>query len=77
MRKLLLPLVLAASLLPQAANAWWQQDWSYRKPVSVDTTPKGANIAEPLGRMPVLVRLHAGNFQFDGCLLYTSDAADE
>lgn len=66
MRKLLLPLVLAASLLPQAANAWWQQDWSYRKPVSVDTTPKGANIAEPLGRMPVLVRLHAGNFQFDG-----------
>ncbi|WP_020204384.1 DUF2341 domain-containing protein [Cupriavidus sp. WS] len=66
MRNLLLSLVLAGSLLPQAAQAWWQQDWSYRKPVSVDTTPKGANIAEPLGRMPVLVRLHAGNFQFDG-----------
>lgn len=66
MRKLLLSLALAASLLPQAAQAWWQQDWSYRKPVSVDTTPNGANIAEPLGRMPVLVRLHAGNFQFDG-----------
>ncbi|MDT6964268.1 DUF2341 domain-containing protein [Cupriavidus sp. SZY C1] len=66
MRKLLLSLALAAGLLPQAAQAWWQQEWSYRKPVSVDTTPNGANIAEPLGRVPVLVRLHAGNFQFDG-----------
>lgn len=66
MRKFLLSMALAATLMPQAAQAWWQPDWSYRKPVSVDTTPNGANIAEPLGRVPVLVRLHAGNFQFDG-----------
>ncbi|AOY97535.1 biopolymer transporter ExbB (plasmid) [Cupriavidus sp. USMAA2-4] len=59
-------LALAAAALPQSALAWWQQDWSYRKPMAVDTTPNGAGIAEPLGRMPVLVRLHAGNFQFDG-----------
>jgi len=65
MRKLLLSLAMLGACLPQVAQAWWQQDWSFRKPVSVDTTPKGANIAEPLGRMPVLVRLHAGNFQFD------------
>jgi len=66
MRKFLLSLAFAATVVPQAAQAWWQPEWSYRKPVSVDTTPNGANVAEPLGRVPVLVRLHAGNFQFDG-----------
>ncbi|HEY3598831.1 MAG TPA: DUF2341 domain-containing protein [Paraburkholderia sp.] len=53
-------------LLPGVANAWWQNDWSFRKSITVDTTPKGGNVAESAGRVPLLIRLHSGNFQFDG-----------
>ncbi|HEY4350082.1 MAG TPA: DUF2341 domain-containing protein, partial [Paraburkholderia sp.] len=52
--------------LPGVANAWWQNDWSFRKSIAIDTTPKGGNIAESAGRVPLLIRLHSGNFQFDG-----------
>ncbi|HSZ73860.1 MAG TPA: DUF2341 domain-containing protein [Rhizomicrobium sp.] len=60
---LVLPLLLLAAM-PTAANAWWQKDWSFRKHITIDTTPKGANIAQSAGRMPVLIRLHSGNFSF-------------
>lgn len=52
------------ALAPSQALAWWQTDWSYRKQLTIDTTPKGANIAEAAGRVPVLIRLHTGNFSF-------------
>lgn len=58
---LLLALLLLA---PTQALAWWQNDWSYRKQITIDTTPKGANISSPAGRIPVLIRLHTGNFSF-------------
>lgn len=54
------------ALLPTLAHAWWQDDWNYRKQISVDTTQTGAAITERVGRMPLLVRLHTGNFTFDG-----------
>lgn len=57
-------LLLFALLLPQPAAAWWQTDWSYRKEITIDTTAKGANIPDSLGRVPVLIRLHSGNFSF-------------
>jgi biopolymer transport protein ExbB len=59
----LLPVLLMA-FAPSAANAWWEKDWSFRKQITIDTTSKGANIAQTVGRMPVLVRLHSGNFSF-------------
>ncbi|MGQ5787994.1 hypothetical protein ACUNI0_11760 [Serratia sp. IR-2025] len=38
-RLLMLLLVCLSTLLtPLAAQAWWQEDWSYRKQISVDTT---------------------------------------
>src|SRR3546814_15281602 len=55
-------------LFPKPALAWWQEDWSYRKQISVDTTPQGANISGPIGRAVVLVRLHGGNFAFTDAL---------
>lgn len=60
--------MLAALLgaLPGIANAWWQNDWSYRKAITIDASPKGANLTESAGRVPLLIRLHSGNFQFDG-----------
>ncbi|MGD1019851.1 MAG: DUF2341 domain-containing protein [Verrucomicrobiia bacterium] len=58
-------LVLLA--LPMAqASAWWNQDWTLRKKVTLDTTATGMAISDPIGTTPVLIRLHAGNFQFDG-----------
>ena len=68
MRQRLLILILSClgALAPALAQAWWQEDWSYRKQITVDTTQEGAAITERVGRMPVLVRLHTGNFSFDG-----------
>jgi biopolymer transport protein ExbB len=57
-------LLALLALAPTQALAWWQTDWSYRKQITVDTTPKGANISQAAGRVPVLVRLHTGNFSF-------------
>ncbi len=65
-RLLLTSLICLGLLAPASASAWWQDDWQYRKQVSVDATPQGAAINESLGRLPLLVRLHTGNFTFDG-----------
>lgn len=64
----LLMLVLApATARAQAdSTAWWQQgqEWPLRKPLTVDTTGQGLNLVGSVGRMPILVRLHGGNFNF-------------
>lgn len=65
-RLILLMLAFVASVLPAAASAWWQPDWQFRKQVSIDTTPQAAAITDNVGRVPLLVRLHTGNFIFDG-----------
>lgn len=59
-------LICLGFVLPATAQAWWQDDWHYRKQIAVDTTPQGAAINETLGRTALLVRLHTGNFTFDG-----------
>jgi len=59
-------LICLGFVLPATAQAWWQDDWHYRKQISVDTTPQGAAINQTLGRTALLVRLHTGNFTFDG-----------
>ena len=64
LRWLLLALLLPLLAPAPASAAWWQTDWSYRRQITIDTTPKGANIADPAGRVPVLIRLHSGNFSF-------------
>ncbi len=62
---------LLASLMAMAATpaqAWWNKDWNYRKPVAVDTTASGVNVSGAIGRTVVLVRLHSGNFTFTEAL---------
>jgi biopolymer transport protein ExbB len=61
-----LMLWLAAGLvMPSSAYAWWNDDWSLRKKITIDASATGANITEPIGAAtPVLVRLHLGNFRF-------------
>jgi biopolymer transport protein ExbB len=67
MQRLILSLLICLGfVLPATAQAWWQDDWHYRKQIAVDTTPQGAAINQVLGRTALLVRLHTGNFTFDG-----------
>ncbi|RDL14701.1 DUF2341 domain-containing protein [Pseudomonas jessenii] len=67
MQRLILSLLICLGfVLPATAQAWWQDDWHYRKQIAVDTTPQGASINQPIGRTALLVRLHTGNFTFDG-----------
>lgn len=60
-------LVVSVSLLLGAtsADAWWDGKWEKRRKVGFDTTDKGAAIADNLAEVPVLVRLHSGNFTFE------------
>lgn len=65
-RILFLTLTLLSTLLPNLAHAWWQPDWAYRKPITIDAGPQGGALGGDAGRTPVLVRLHTGNFSFEG-----------
>ncbi|WP_413626247.1 DUF2341 domain-containing protein [Luteibacter sp. Lutesp34] len=67
-RFLLLTCLLLLGWMPSAhADAsWWNQDFAFRKAITVDTTAKGGNVTTAAGRVPLLVRLHSGNFTFDG-----------
>lgn len=59
MRLLVAVLALCVS---SNALAWWNEQWTQRKQIGLDTTASGANTAEVLAEVPVLVRLHSGNF---------------
>ncbi len=58
-------LAMAAMLLATThAHAWWNKEWTARKPMTVDTGKTGVEISEPAGTALVLLRLHQGNFNF-------------
>jgi biopolymer transport protein ExbB len=52
--------------MPSQAADWWQGEWKYRKHIALDTTAAGSPVSEATGRIPLLVRLHTGNFSFEG-----------
>jgi biopolymer transport protein ExbB len=58
-------LVTATGALPGQARAWWNKDWPYRKQITIDTSSKGVELRQPVGRAPLLIRLHSGNYKFD------------
>ncbi|MBV2150050.1 DUF2341 domain-containing protein [Sphingobium sp. AS12] len=43
---------------------WWDTEWPYRRAVTIDTSPSGMNVAGPVGRTVLLIRLHSVNFTF-------------
>jgi biopolymer transport protein ExbB len=64
-RKLLLCLgVLALLTISNSAQAWWDGNWSYRKKITLDAGPKGGALPETATSVPLLIRLHDGNFKF-------------
>jgi biopolymer transport protein ExbB len=64
MTKFLFAVFLSLTAMTSPAHAWWNDDWTYRKAVTVDTSPSGVNMSGTVGRTVVLVRLTEGNFSF-------------
>ncbi|MGD0277881.1 MAG: DUF2341 domain-containing protein, partial [Smithella sp.] len=55
------------------ANAWWDGKWQQRKKIQFDASDKASNIKENLTDIPVLIRLHSGNFSFSSAKADGSD----
>jgi biopolymer transport protein ExbB len=60
----LLALAALMTLSASPAKAWWNDEWQLRKKITIDASATGANITDPIGTTPVLIRLHPGNFRF-------------
>jgi len=56
--------LLLFTLAAGDASAWWNDGWQYRKKIHFNTTTNGADIKENLTDVPILIRLHTGNFNF-------------
>jgi biopolymer transport protein ExbB len=64
MQALLRFLAVAVLLSATSAYGWWNGDWSQRAKITLDAGPTGADLKGSVAQLPVLVRLHAGNFDF-------------
>lgn len=62
--RIVLMVMITWSVMVPGAHAWWNEQWKYRKSISLDTSARGADIQQTLVQLPVLVRLHSGNFDF-------------
>ncbi|MDP1863121.1 MAG: DUF2341 domain-containing protein [Thiobacillus sp.] len=58
MRVLAFTITLLLSLFSATSHAWWNEDWSARKKITL------TNSAGEVSDAPVLIRLHTGNFDF-------------
>ncbi len=43
---------------------WWNDQWQYRRKITLDTSAAGADVSEAVTDAAVLLRLHSGNFDF-------------
>lgn len=58
-------LIFSIGMLAVAdADAWWDSKWQKRKQIQFDASAKSADTKDNLTDVPVLVRLHHGNFSF-------------
>jgi biopolymer transport protein ExbB len=60
----LVALAVLLLLLPASASAWWNEEWTARKKIALNTTEYGAATREALAQFVIPVRLHTGNFLF-------------
>jgi biopolymer transport protein ExbB len=61
------------TLAVPSAHAWWDGKWQQREKIQFDATSKAADMKDALTDVPVLVRLHTGNFNFSSA---KADGAD-
>ncbi len=77
MKRLLLSLVIVCGLLPLTGFAEWNKDWTARNKISINAQ----GTTEAANQVPVVVRLHSGNFDFTTVNIDGSDmrfiAADD
>jgi len=59
-------LLLLLLLAPALSHAWWNDEWNFRKEITLDLTPAGGDIASSAADVPVLLRLSLGNFSYFG-----------
>ena len=66
MKRLAALIAVVATLIPMAALAatWWNNDWKYRKEISLDLSATGADVAGTPLDVPVLIRLSLANFSY-------------
>ena len=53
---------LLFAVLVSFTSTAWSEDWAGQKKINLNTTESGADLKEELHQVPVLVRLHTGNF---------------
>jgi biopolymer transport protein ExbB len=58
----LLAFLLLLSSHSWAGDTWWNEAWTARKKITVDTTQAAGNISEPVGGATVLLRLYEANY---------------
>ncbi len=62
----LLALLQLAGISRAAEAPWWSEDWPLRKKITIDLTANGVPVSDTVGSPAILVRLHGGNFGFNG-----------
>jgi biopolymer transport protein ExbB len=60
--KRLLPILLLCLFVSGTAHAWWNDKWTVREKITLDTSPTGGAISDTIGSTPVLIRLADFNF---------------
>ena len=56
--------LFVACFTPANSRAWWDEAFTVRQPITVNTAAEGVTITPPTGDAVMLVRLHGGNFDF-------------
>jgi biopolymer transport protein ExbB len=64
LQKLIGALLLVLCIPTVSQAAWWSNDWNFRKEITFNLTPTGANVPGTPLDLPVLIRLHLGNFAY-------------
>jgi biopolymer transport protein ExbB len=64
LRNLVAALLLGLIVPTASQAAWWNNDWNFRKEITFDMTPTGANVPGTPIDVPVLIKLHLGNFSY-------------
>lgn len=57
-------LFLTLAMIPGLAQAWWNDEWGYRKKITIDAAQLQQQSVKLVNEGLVLVRLHTGNFSF-------------
>ncbi len=60
MKNFIVMVALLMGLMPALVQAEWNPDWTYHQKINLDTT----GVTQGSADVPVLVRLHSGNFDF-------------